>query len=240
MSIKKKLEFNQSEHKREEDGILEVGNILIDAQNELSKLKVKCEPKDLIQGNFLDEFHNHHRKAHNQQKEGFVKMLSYEKYIEMLEFDVTELEKLEEIYNARAFSQREFYAYNTKFYQYCKNNASRNPSLKEYLDDAPKKVSFKPVDLLVFKNGNIEVNLDTELFTTYASNDKQLEMMNDIKQFVKLGKKMDLAYKDVYTPIKHYLYDESNLFHGHQTGKQGLTRDLNEVNFNYNKILTIQ
>jgi|25_taG_2_1085351.scaffolds.fasta_scaffold02368_6 hypothetical protein len=205
MKTVKKLEFDKSGYDKYKSQILKIGEILIDAKNELQKLEVKSQLKDLTNGNFLDEFHNYHKKAHAQEKDSFAQRLPYEKYIEMLGFDLSKIEELEQNYKASAFSSREFYAYNHWFYVYCKNNVKRNSNLKEHLENAPKKVLLKPVDLFVFKRNKIEVDLDEDLFTTYATTPKQSEMISNIEQLVTLCRKIGFGYKDVYPLVKDYL-----------------------------------
>lgn len=240
LQFKTKLDFEESEYKRVKNLMLSARNLLVDAKSELENIGAKYELKDLLSGNFVEMFHNYQREAKAQEKDSFVNRLSYEKYLELLDCDISKIKELEENYKSLAFREYKFYAYNHSFYTHCENNMIRNASLKEYLKDAPVIKKIKPIDLFVIKRDKIEVNLDKELFTVYATNSKQTDMIKHIKQFVDLSKKLYLTATEVKSVIGKYLFSEEHIKDfQRRTGKVGLSTDMKTINFDYDEILKI-
>lgn len=241
LQFKTKLDFEESEYEIFKNKMLSVGNLLVDAKKELENLGAKYELEDLLSGNFLDMFHNYQRRAKAQEKDSFANRLSYEKYLELLDYDISKIEEIEKSYKSLAFIEYEFYSYNNSFYNYCEYNIIRNASLKEYLEDAPTKKIIKPIDLFVINRNVIKVNLDKDLFTVYATNSKQTDMIKHIKQFVDLSKKLHLTAKEVKSVIGKYLFSEEHITDfQRRTGKAGLSADMEIINFNYEEILKIK
>ncbi len=235
MREKVKLDFDQHGYDSLKNYALETGEIILKAKTILNNLEVKCNAKDLIDGEFISRFHKHHKTAHQNETDGFAKRLSYEKYIEMLEYDTTPLIELESIYKTRTEKSYEFYPQNDKFYKYCEMRAPRSPFLKDFLDEAPSKVSILLKDLFKISRDKVVVNLNEEFFTLYTTNSKQILIINTVRELIKncekLGKKVD----EVRPLIKEYLF-EGNI----QSEKIGLSNDMKTINFNNNKLLTIK
>ena len=235
MRDKLKLDFDQNGYDSLKNYAMETGNMILKAKNILSNLDVKCNAKDLLDGEFISRFHNYHKNAHQNETDGFAKRLSYEKYIEMLEYDTAPLMELESTYKARIEKSYEFYTYNHSFYKYCEYRAPRSAFLRDFLDNAPKRVSILLKDLFKISRDKVVVNVDEEFFALYTTNSKQILIINTIRELIKnceiLGKKVD----EVRPLIRDYLI-ESNIY----SEKIGLSNDMKTINFNNNKILTIQ
>ena len=240
MNKRIELEFDQSGYERLKNYATETGQIVLDAKRILENLEVKSNAKELLDGEFVSMFHKHHKNAHANEKDGFAKRLSYEKYIEMLEFDITPLIELENNYKNRISKSDEYYRRNHRFYQYCEVRAPRNPFLKDFLDEAPGKTSLSIKDLFKISRNKVIVEIDTELFTLYTTNSKQIEVMNDITNFVKISKRLGLKREEDKPLINSYLFDDSFNIQQFRRGKIGLSLDLNTINFNNYKILTIK
>ncbi len=235
MKDKVKLDFDQNGYDSLKNYVLETGEIILKAKTILNNLEVKCNTKDLIDGEFISRFHEHHKNAHQNETDGFAKRLSYEKYIEMLELDTTPLIELESTYKSRVERSYEFYSKNNSFYKYCEFRAPRSAFLKDFLDDAPNKISILLKDLFKISRDKVIININEELFTLYTTNSKQILIINTVRELIKncemLGKKVD----EVRPLIKEYLV-EGNIL----SEKIGLSNDMKTINFNNNKILTIK
>jgi hypothetical protein len=107
-----------------------------------------------------------------------------------------------------------------------------------YHESSPPIKSYQVYEFVIVKGNSIKIIVPKELFSLYATNEKQIETINDIMKFVELARKLNLSHSDIEKSIKEYLYFESNSFL--QTRKQGLSKNLETVNFNFNHILTIQ
>lgn len=235
MREKVKLDFDQQGYDSLKNYAMETGEIILKAKTILNNLEVKCNAKDLIDGEFISRFHKYHKTAHENETDSFAKRLSYEKYIEMLEYDTAPLMELESIYKTRIEKTYEFYPQNDKFYKYCEMRAPRSPFLKDFLDDAPSKVSILLKDLFKISRDKVVVNINEEFFTLYTTNSKQILIINTVRELIKncemLGKKVD----EVRPLIKEYLV-EANILNE----KIGLSSDMKTINFNNNKLLTIK
>ncbi|WP_424002641.1 hypothetical protein [Maribacter sp. IgM3_T14_3] len=60
--------------------------------------------------------------------------------------------------------------------------------------------------------------------------------MEKVKSYVQLSKELNIEYNDVLKPIEKFLDHKMNTWAG--VNRLGLSQDLNEVNFDYCKILT--
>ncbi len=236
MREKVKLDFDQEGYVSLENFVKETGGFLLSAKTVLENLEVNCNAKDLLDGEFVAKFHEHHKKAHENEKDGFAKRLRYEKYIEMLELDITKLMELEADYKFRINKTYDFFKHNNSFYRHCEIHAPRNSFLKGFLDEAPSKVSLLIKELFKISRNKVIVNIDRDLFTLYTTNNRQIKIINDLLLLVDICKRLGKTSKEIKPLIKSYLVDDSNF----NSSKVALSEDLETINFNYNKILTIK
>lgn len=235
--MKKELKFQEERYYAFEKQLNGFADILVSALNELEKQGVtgyNCEK--LKQGNFLEIFENYHKKQ--KLKNDVTKNMIYEKFLDLYGYNNIELQKLQNTYISYLNRDFEFYAVNNSFYNYCKTVYRQNPTLKHFVEKSPTINRYKVFDFVSVRGNNIKVSIPKELFTIYATNQNQLNIISDIMNFVALAKRLDLNYKSVYEPLKKYLIDNSNTFSSNN--KLGLERDMETINFDYNKILTIK
>ena len=216
---------------------MSVFNLLKDAVTELKNQGVTgytCE--DLKDGEFVQTFNKFHKKQ--LLKSPVTKNMLFDKFLELYGYNSELLSKLENTYKSSINSEYLFYSFNHQFYEYCETMYGYHSNLKSFLNNAPKKKSYKVFNFLTIKGNNCQISVSKELFTLYATNDKQLKIMDNVKSYVRLSKELNIEYNDVLKPIEKYLDHKNNPIAG--VNRIGISRDLREVNFDYNKILTIQ
>lgn len=232
----KKLLFHYEQKQANfEERIKSIFNLLKDAKTELKNQGVtgySCE--DLKDGRFIQAFNNFHKK---QQSESLVtKNILFDKFLELYGYNSEQLAKLENTYKSIINTEYSFYSFNHEFYYYCETLHGYNSYLKTFLKDAPRKKSYKVFDFLTIKGDRCQISVPKELFSLYSTNDGQLNIIEKVKSYVQLSKELNIEYKDVLKPIEKYLDHKMNTWAG--VNRMGLSQDLNEVNFDYCKILT--
>ncbi|MCK0190657.1 hypothetical protein [Arenibacter sp. F20364] len=235
--MKQLLFYDRQKQANFEEGIRSAFNLLKDSITELKNQGVAgytCE--DLKDGEFVQTFNNFHKKQ--QLKSSVTKNMLFDKFLELYGYNSELLAKLENTYKSRIKSEYFFYSFNHQFYDYCETMYGYHSNLKSFLNNAPKKKSYKVFNFLTIKGNNCQISVPKELFTLYSTNDKQLKIMENVKSYVQLSKELNIEYKDVLKPIEKYLDHKISNWAG--VNRLGLSQDLNEVNFDYNKILTIQ
>jgi hypothetical protein len=235
--MKQLLFYDSQKHADFEEGIMSVFNQLKDAITELKNQGVTgytCE--DLKDGEFVQTFNNFQKKQ--QLKNSVTRNMLFDKFLELYGYNSELLSKLENTYKCSINSEYFFYSFNHQFYDYCETMYGYNSSLKSFLNNAPKKKSYKVFNFLTIKGNNCQISVSKELFTLYATNDKQLKIMDNVKSYVQLSKELNIEYNDVLKPIEKYLDHKYNPMAG--VNRIGISRDLKQVNFDYNIILTIQ
>lgn len=235
--MKKELKFQEERYKAFEKQLSGFTDILISALNELEKQGVagyNCEK--LKQGNFLEIFENYHKKQ--QFKNDVTKNMIYEKFLDLYGYNNIELQKLQNTYTSYLNRDFSFYEVNNSFYEYCKMVYKQNPSLKPFVERAPAVKSYKVFDFVNIKGNGIKISIPKKLFTIYATNQKQLDIIRDISNLVSIAKRLRLDHRSINDSLKKYLVETSSAFLSNQ--KRGLDKDMSTINFDYNKILKIQ
>ncbi|MBP0903559.1 hypothetical protein ACFSKN_01540 [Mariniflexile gromovii] len=235
--MRTRLEFQKERYELFNKNMNDFASIFCDVIKELGKQGIDGYSfEELKEGNFQKLFEDYHK---NQQlKNEVTKNMIYEKYLDLYGYNDAELKKLETNYKRYLDREFSFYLINDSFYEYCKNNFKQNPLLKSFLENAPEIKIFKIFDFVNIKGNNIKIDVPEELFTLYATSHKQLETMKNIKEFVRVAKKLEMTSNDILEPLVKYLNHKDGSFF--INGTKGLSDDLNTINFNYHKILTIQ
>jgi len=236
--MKQILNYNEEHHLRFKEGLNVVIEKLTIAANELKKQGAdKYSLEDLKDGNFQKAFEDYHKAE--KMKNDLTKGMVFEKYLELFGHTNTELIKLEHEYKGYLNAEYSYYIRNHSFYEHCKGRSYLNPDLKVFEESAPQKKTYKLFDFIKIKGNTVTVDVSKELFTLYSTNKKQLEIMEDVKQYINAAKKLELTASDISEPLKKYLIYNTNNFRFRGSSKVGLSDDLSEINFDYNKILTI-
>ena len=211
--MKQLLFYDRQKQANFEEGIKSAFNLLKDAITELKNQGVAgytCE--DLKDGEFVQTFNNFHKKQ--QLKSSVTKNMLFDKFLELYGYNSELLSKLENTYKCSINSEYFFYSFNHQFYDYCETMYGYNSNLKSFLNNAPKKKSYKVFNFLTIKGNNCQISVPKDLFTLYATNDKQLKIMDNVKSYVQLAKDLEIDYQDVLKPIEKYL--------NHRTGSWGI------------------
>lgn len=233
--MKQLLFYEEQKQKNHEDVIKSIFNVLLEASKELKKNGVHgftCEK--LKDGNFVKIFNDYHKQQ--LAKSPITKEMILEKYLELYGYNSKLLTKLENTYKTGINQEFLFYSFNHGFYKHCEVMYGYDSSLKAFLKDAPRKKSYKVFDFLTIKGDTCEISVPKELFSLYSTNGSQLKIMEKVKAYVQLSKELNIEYNDVLKPIEKYLDHKMNTWAG--VNRKGLSQDLNEVNFDYFKILT--
>ncbi|WP_289644335.1 hypothetical protein [Maribacter aestuarii] len=212
-------------------------DVLWKAKNELNEQgipKITCE--DIRDGNFQAYFEKYHKNE--QSKSQITKNIIYGKYLELYGYNTEELSKLESSYKSYLNKEHSFYAINHSFYNYCETFWRQIAGLKEYADNPPKKKVFKLFDFMTIKGNDFTLDVPKELFTLYATNKKQLETMELVKEYVGVAKKLNLAAESIVEPLSSYLDVRKGGWGS--VNNVGISEDLDRIDFDYNKILTIR
>lgn len=235
--MKKTIQFQEENYHSFQKGLNDFVEIFKDTTNELSKQGIEgYSYENLKQGNFLQIFESYHKKQ--QLKNDVTKNMIYEKFIDLYGYNTSELSHLEQKFQSFLNREYSFYSINNSFYNYCKTNYRHNTKLKQFLENAPNIKTYKVFDFVNIKGNNIKIDVPKELFTVYATNQRQLETINNIKEFVKVAKKLQMTSKDILEPLAKYLnYKQGGFL---ISGSKGLSEDLNTIDFDYNKILMTQ
>jgi len=206
--------------------------IYIEASKELARLDVKsCKAESLTDGGFVALFHDHHKNEHAQPEWARLK-IGYEKYLNLKEFDdLNKLEALEAEHESIKNLEIELYQINHSFFIYAENRASRDSSYQKALTFAPEKKVYRLFDdLLSFKENTAKINIPKEPFSVHALNKAQIDLLQNISDYVDASRKLGLKYSDVLKVIENYV----KFSEGRPTG---LSYDLKTIEFSYNKIL---
>lgn len=234
-----KIGFDQKGYESMVDRITNAAQIYFDASKELEKLKVKNIKADvLLEGGFIQLFTKHQKKEYENSILVKELDLTFEKFLELRELNTTRLQELEEMHERNKNYFIELYKYNNSFFQFAENRQTNNSLLKRSLERAPKKEKINILQLFEIKDNKVKILLNKEPFTVYAFNKEQIQIMHDVTEFIKCSKTLGLTYDNVWQHVEKYLHDDHSLISQQKTGQHGLSRDLSEIIFSYNKILT--
>jgi hypothetical protein len=223
------LTTDQENYNRYLNQIISYGEIYTTASKELIKLAVKgCKAENLTNGGFLALFHDHHKNEHAQPQWANLG-ISYEKYLNLKEFDLNKLQELEAEHERILALEFKLYETNNSFFTYA-SNETRNTLYIEAMKLAPEKKVYKVFDFLSFKGNTAKVDIPTKPFEIYALNKLQIDLLQDVSDYVNASSKLGLEYRDVLKVVENYV----KFSEGRPTG---LSYDLKTIEFSYNKIL---
>ena len=224
------LTTDQENYNRYLNQIISYGEVYTTASKELVNLDVKgYKAENLINGGFLALFHDHHKNEH-QKIEWANLGIRYEKYLELKEFDLTKLQELEAEHERIIELKFELYETNDSFFSFSENRASRDSSYQKALTFAPEKLTYKVFDFLSFKGNTAKVEIPKKPFEVHALNKLQIDLLQDVSDYVAASSKLGLEYRDVLKVVEVYI----KFTDGRPTG---LSYDLKTIEFSYNKIL---
>jgi hypothetical protein len=224
------LTTDQENYNRYLNQIISYGEIYTTASKELIKLAVKgCKAENLTNGGFLALFHDHHKNEHAQPQWANLG-ISYEKYLNLKEFDLTKLQELEAEHERILALEFKLYETNDSFFRMAENRASRDSSYQKALTFAPEKKVYKVFDFLSFKGNTAKVDIPKKPFEIHALNSAQIDLLQDVSDYVAASSKLGLEYRDVLKVVEVYI----KWTNGRPTG---LSYDLKNIEFSYNNIL---
>ncbi|WP_127844138.1 hypothetical protein [Psychroflexus aestuariivivens] len=218
------LKFDQSRYDNQIKMISNIAKIYTDAANELLKLDVKgYKAENLINGDFITLFDEYHKSEHSKIKDPVFKKLSYEKYLDLRELDTTKLEELQSEHEKRKNFCFELYEVNDLFFTKAETNQTRNISFAKAMNSAPVKRRYTIDKVLSFKGNKAIINIPKKPFEVHALNRNQIDLMQDVSDFINTSRKLGLTYEKVKPHIAVYLSD--------------LSIDLKTFSFDFNEIL---
>jgi hypothetical protein len=109
-------------------------------------------------------------------------------------------------------------------------NRTRDTSYLEAMKLAPEKKVYKVFDFLSFKGNTVKVDVPKKPFEVHALNKSQIDLMQDVTDYVMASRKLGLKYSDVLKVVEDYI----KWTDGRPTG---LSFDLKQIQFDFNKIL---
>jgi hypothetical protein len=224
------LTTDQQSFERYQNQMITYSEIYIQASKELIKLAVKgCKAENLTNGGFVALFHDHHKQVHSQPEWANLG-IRYEKYLELKEFDLTKLQELEAEHERIIELKFELYETNDSFFSFSENRASRDSSYQKALTFAPEKLTYKVFDFLSFKGNTAKVDIPKKPFEVHALNKLQIDLLQDVSDYVAASSKLGLEYRDVLKVVEVYIKWTD-------WRPTGLSYDLKTIEFSYNKIL---
>jgi hypothetical protein len=224
------LTTNQQSFERYQNQIIAFGDVYTNAAKELIKLDVSgYKAENLINGGFVSLFHDHHKNEHQKIEWERLK-ISYLKYLDLKEFDLTKLEALDAEHERIIELKFELYETNDSFFSFCENR-SRDTSYQKALTFAPEKLTYKVFDFLSFKGNTAKVDIPKKPFEVHALNKSQIDLMQDVTDYVTASSKLGLKYSDVLKVVEDYVKRTD----GRPTG---LSFDFKTIHFDFNKILS--
>jgi hypothetical protein len=223
------LSIDQQQFERYQNQMITYSEIYIQASKELARLDVKsCKAESLTNENFLAIFHDHHKNEHAQPQWANLG-ISYEKYLNLKELELGKLEALEAEHETIRNLEIELYATNNLFFTYA-SNKTRDTSYLEAMKLAPEKLTYKVFDFLSFKGNTAKINIPKKPFEIHALNKAQIDLLQDVTDYVNASGKLGLKFRDILKTVEVYI----KFTDGRPTG---LSHDLKNIEFSYNNIL---
>jgi hypothetical protein len=223
------LTTNQKSFERYQNQMIEFGEVYIQVSKELIKLAVKgCKAENLTNGGFLALFHDHHKNEHAQPQWANLG-ISYEKYLNLKEFDLNKLQELEAEHERIIGLEFKLYETNDSFFRMAENR-TRDTSYLEAMKLAPEKKVYKVFDFLSFKGNTVKVEIPKKPFEVHALNKAQIDLLQDVTDYVNASGKLGLKFRDILKTVEVYI----KWTDGRPTG---LSHDLKNIEFSYNNIL---
>tara|TARA_R110000744_G_scaffold380502_1_gene501519 strand:+ start:4742 stop:5404 length:663 start_codon:yes stop_codon:yes gene_type:complete len=197
---KKLIHFYKESYQASISSIKTHAQILIDAAKEMEKLGLpKINPNNLRDGFFVQRVLDFYKQEWKNNP-AFEKVY-FEKYLDLISLDYSKVTELEIQYNASKNGVLKFYKTNHKFYAYW-DGSPRKGNLSFV-----SKVSFSIEKLYNIEGGKITVNLDEEYYKLYSTSNKQLDRIEDINNFIKAAKELNVDFKLVKSGLGSLLRD---------------------------------
>jgi ribosomal protein L30/L7E len=109
-------------------------------------------------------------------------------------------------------------------------NRTRDTSYQKALTFAPEKLTYKVFDFLSFKGNTAKLKIPKEPFSVHALNKAQIDLLQDVTDYVNASGKLGLEYRDILKNVEKYVKWENGR-------SSGLSFDLKQIHFSYNNIL---
>ncbi|MBQ0770063.1 MAG: hypothetical protein KBT58_12285 [Bizionia sp.] len=218
---KQLLNYNKEAEQRFIKRIEAVPELLEQVKAELTAQKVDHNLKlsDLKKGNFISIFENYHKKEMKQ----YVPKADYSKYLDLLNVNTDELEKLENIYKKYLDLKESFYSVNNDYW-FSKETFGNDFERVKH-PEAPTKKEYCIDDFLKISLDSYKITVDSELFKLYFTNKQQTNELNDAKQQIQLAKRRKSDRRDVLKVVGDIV--------------RALDNEYN-ITWNYEKILDIK
>jgi len=223
------LTRNQEAFDRLQNQILTYSEIYTNAAKELVNLDVKgYTAQELEDGGFIALFHKYHQNQWAQPEWERLK-ISYLKYLDLKELNVEKLSALEAKHETIRNLDFKLYETNNSFFTYA-SNKNRDTSYLEAMKLAPEKKVYEVFDFLSFSGNKAKINIPKKPFEIHALNKLQIDLLQDVTDYVNASRKLGLEYRDILKNVENYVKWEN----GRSTG---LSFDLKQIQFSYNQIL---
>ena len=223
------LTTNQQSFERYQNQMIEFGEVYTNASKELANLDIQgIKAENLINGGFVALFHEYHKAEHAQPEWERLK-ISYLKYLYLKELNVEKLEALEAEHERIIGLEFKLYETNDSFFRMAENR-TRDTSYLEAMKLAPEKKVYKVFDFLSFKGNTAKVDIPKKPFEIHALNKLQIDLLQDVSDYVNASSKLGLKYRDVLKVVENYVKWKDGR-------PVGLSFDLKKIEFSYNQIL---
>ena len=223
------LTTDQQSFERYQNQMIAYGEVYTNASKELVNLDVKgYKAENLINGGFLEKFHQYHKAEHAQPEWERLK-ISYLKYLYLKELNVEKLEALEAEHERIIELKFELYETNDSFLSFSEYR-TRDSSYQKALTFSPEKKVYKVFDFLSFKGNTAKVDIPKKPFEIHALNKLQIDLLQDVTDYVNASSKLGLKYRDVLKVVENYVKWKDGR-------PVGLSFDLKKIEFSYNQIL---
>jgi len=223
------LTTDQQSFERYQNQMIVYGEVYTNASKELVNLDVKgYKAENLINGGFLEKFHQYHKAEHAQPEWERLK-ISYLKYLYLKELNVEKLEALEAEHERILALEFKLYETNDSFFRMAENR-TRDTSYLEAMKLAPEKKVYKVFDFLSLKGNTAKVDIPKKPFEIHALNKAQIDLLQDVSDYVNASSKLGLEYRDVLKVVENYVKWKDGR-------PVGLSFDLKKIEFSYNQIL---
>tara|TARA_R110002049_G_scaffold306318_2_gene504600 strand:- start:1938 stop:2597 length:660 start_codon:yes stop_codon:yes gene_type:complete len=206
--MKKLLKFDEDAYNSNVSLIKKTYDVLKDASQELKRHGVETSPRSLMDGKVYERALKFYEKKY--QNSPFFGEINLEKYLQFTDVNISSLKFTEQKIQNQLAIVLKYYPENHEYYSFYEHR--REPEIHRM---AGKKVELKIKDLFKWVNDDtIEVKLEKKFFELRATNNKQLEKIAAIKQFIVASKKMEIEYEIVKKAcnkwIKSLAYDLSD------------------------------
>ncbi|WP_040282479.1 hypothetical protein [Psychroserpens damuponensis] len=218
---KQLLQYDEAYEDRFIKRIQAAPELLEAVKSELTAQKVdhKLKLSDLKDGNFVTIFEDYQKKKMQQR----IPEADFEQWLILCNIDTDKLTELETRYKKLLDIKHYFYSQN---HSYWESKETYNKGFDKISHpEAPKKKEYNLDDFLKISKDSYKLNIDSELFKLYLTNEKQAEAMEVVTDQVKLCKRKNDKPADTIRVAGELVKD--------------IDADYN-ITWNYNAILNIK